>query len=67
MTDSKEWSSFPPAPIVWTQLIIKILFPLYAAGHQKYAKMLCQSGNVASHHPTLIKKTSAIVLLVSAQ
>jgi hypothetical protein len=30
-------------------------------------KALCQSGNVASHHPTLIKKTAAIVLLVSAQ
>jgi len=31
--------------------------------HQKYAKMLCQSGKVASHLPTLIKKTAALCLI----
>jgi hypothetical protein len=28
--------------------------------HQKYAKMLCQSSNVAFSLPTLIKKTAAL-------
>jgi hypothetical protein len=44
MTDSKGWSSFPRRPIVWTQLIIKILFPLYAAGHQTFdASKVCKN------------------------
>jgi len=35
--------------------------------HQKYAKMLCQSGNVPFAQPYAHQKTAALVLFVSAQ
>jgi hypothetical protein len=62
----------PPIAYCVDTINYKDSFPALCRGGKvlwgaKVPKALCQSCNVASHHPTLIKKTEAIVLLVSAQ